>query len=87
MVSPLEKHSDAISEAVGRVVSRAENSRGLAADDLRPRIAASLTKFYAKSGAQPDRQEIREFIDEIRADDLCLIIACERGDEDAWEYL
>ncbi|MBX3266621.1 MAG: sigma-70 family RNA polymerase sigma factor [Acidobacteria bacterium] len=87
MVSPLEKHSDAISEAVARVVSRAENARGLSADDLRPRVAASLEKFYAKSGAEPDRQEIREFIDEIRADDLCLIIACERGDDEAWEYL
>jgi RNA polymerase sigma-70 factor (ECF subfamily) len=27
------------------------------------------------------------FVDELRSDDLCLIIACERGDEKAWEDL
>src|SRR3982751_6747669 len=30
---------------------------------------------------------VRHFIAEIRADDLCLIIACEHGDEQAWEDL
>src|SRR3982751_5848159 len=30
---------------------------------------------------------VRHFIAEIRADDLCLIIACEAGDAGAWEDL
>src|SRR6185436_7793558 len=31
--------------------------------------------------------DIAKFIDEMQADDLCLIIACERGDESAWNDL
>ncbi|MEO8647547.1 MAG: sigma-70 family RNA polymerase sigma factor, partial [Acidobacteriota bacterium] len=30
---------------------------------------------------------VDKFIDELRADDLCLIISCELGDESAWEDL
>ena len=35
----------------------------------------------------PQIPRSRSLFDEIRADDLCLIIACERGDEGAWEDL
>ena len=31
--------------------------------------------------------EIKEFIDALNADDVCLIAACERGDETAWDDL
>jgi RNA polymerase sigma-70 factor (ECF subfamily) len=31
--------------------------------------------------------EIKKFMDDMQADDLCLIIACERGDENAWTDL
>src|SRR6185436_6082540 len=31
--------------------------------------------------------DIAKFIDEMQAEDLCLIIACERGDESAWNDL
>ena len=33
------------------------------------------------------RSEILAFTAEIRSDDLCLILACEKGDESAWEDL
>jgi RNA polymerase sigma-70 factor (ECF subfamily) len=32
-------------------------------------------------------QSIAKFIDELQADDLCLIVACERGNETAWNDL
>lgn len=87
MASVTEKHSEVIDDAVQRVISRAGNARGVTADDIRPRVVRSLEKYIAKGNPGPERGEVRQFIDEIRADDLCLVLACERGDEKAWEDL
>lgn len=87
MASAIERNSDAIEDAIQRVIARASDPRGLTATDLRPRVVRSLEKYIAKGNPGPERAEIRQFIDEIRADDLCLVLACERGDEKAWEDL
>ena len=73
---------------MARLISRAANSRGL--EDFGfagtrgtrrwKNIFLSQTKIA--SGA-----DVKNFIDEIRADDLCLIIACENGNEAAWADL
>ncbi len=87
MTGLAEKHLSIIDPAIGRLLSRAVNSRGLKADNLQPRIAASLDKLLFKDDAGAGINEIKAFIADIRADDLCLIIACELGDEKAWEDL
>lgn len=87
MTQAAEKHRSAIDEAVSRLISRATDARGLGESDLRPRIAAVLEKYLLKEVQTAERREVSAFVDEIRADDLCLIIACERGDEKAWEDL
>ncbi|HVQ55368.1 MAG TPA: sigma-70 family RNA polymerase sigma factor [Pyrinomonadaceae bacterium] len=87
MTSLGEKHATTIDEAVKRLISRAGNTRGIQAADLRPRVSSALEKYLFKVDAQPEHREVVSFIDEIRADDLCLIIACEKGDEKAWEDL
>ena len=87
MSSPSEKFADTILEAVERLVSRAENNRGLTREVVAPRINKALEKYLFKDAPNAGRTEVREFIDEVRADDLCLIIACEQGDEAAWEDL
>jgi len=81
----LQKHSAVIDEAAARMLSRAEDRRALELANVRPRIVAALEKYLPDASAHP--ADIRAFVDEIRADDLCLIIACERGDEKAWEDL
>src|SRR6186713_1858151 len=87
-MSPIaEKFNPTIDEAVAHLMSRAENSRGLASNDVRPRISAAVGKYLFPDDDPPEHAEIKQFVDEIRADDLCLIIACERGDERAWEDL
>ncbi len=87
-MSPLpEKFTATIDEAVASVISRAENARGLGVEDIRPRISACVQKYLFADGSSAEHVEIKEFVGEIRADDLCLIIACERGDEAAWEDL
>ncbi|HEV7700380.1 MAG TPA: sigma-70 family RNA polymerase sigma factor [Pyrinomonadaceae bacterium] len=82
-----EKYASTIDEAVAHLISRAENSRGLDANVVRPRIDGALSKYLRVDGHSADHPDIKQFIEEIRADDLCLIIACEQGDECAWEDL
>ena len=81
------KHQQTVNDAVSSLVSRAADTRGLTADDIRPRVEASLGKYIFKDAPDAGHNEIKEFVEDIRADDLCLILACERGDEKAWEHL
>lgn len=81
------RHSETINEAISLLMSRAADSRGLSADDIRPRVDSALGKYLLSEQANADRSAIAQFVAEIRADDLCLIVACEKGDEKAWEYL
>jgi RNA polymerase sigma-70 factor (ECF subfamily) len=52
-----------------------------------PRIAAAVEKYLLRHDETAGRQEISDFIDGLQADDLCLIVACERGDDRAWSEL
>ncbi len=87
MTALTEKHNLTIDTAVARLFSRAENSRGLAAADLRGRVEKSIEKYVLRDNENASGAEIKEFVDALNADDLCLIIACEKGDEAAWNDL
>lgn len=82
-----EKYKSTIDEAIARLLARAENSRRLEIADLSPRVFRAVEKYVFKSDESAGNAEIKTFIDEIRADDFCLVLACERGDEKAWEDL
>ena len=86
MAADLKTYSRTIDEAAARLISRATDSRGLTAPDVRPRIEHAINKYLIHNG-KPDARDISTFVDEIRADELCLVLACERGDEKAWENL
>ena len=76
-----------LNEGATRLLKRASDSRSLTAQALVPRISAAVEKYLLRNDAVTPREEISKFIDEMQADDLCLIIACERGDESAWNDL
>ncbi|HET6853944.1 MAG TPA: sigma-70 family RNA polymerase sigma factor [Pyrinomonadaceae bacterium] len=76
-----------LNEGAARLLKRASDSRSLTAQALVPRISAAVEKYLLRNDAVTPREEISKFIDEMQADDLCLIIACERGDESAWNDL
>jgi RNA polymerase sigma-70 factor (ECF subfamily) len=82
-----EKHKNSIEEAVARLLSRAENSRGLQIADLSPRVGLALEKYLFADNENASGADVEEFVDALRADDFCLIIACEKGDETAWSDL
>ena len=87
MTVPAEKHSNVIYEATVRLISRASNARGLDADAVNARVRPSVEKYLLRDDAKPSAADIAAFVNEIHADDLCLIVACERNDENAWEDL
>ncbi len=87
VISIAEKHKEILDESVSRLLTRAENSRGLGVSDLQARVSLSLEKYLLKDTQNPKKPEIKEFVDALNADDLCLIVACENGDETAWEEM
>lgn len=78
------KHNSMVEESVARLLARANDSRRLKSENVMPRVSATLEKYLLKDVPNASNAEINEFIDALNADDLCLIIACENGDEAAW---
>jgi len=87
-VAPAEPNIDKLlNEGAARLLARASDSRSLDREALTPRISAAVEKYLLRNDPNASREEIAKFIDEMQADDLCLIIACEHGDENAWTDL
>jgi RNA polymerase sigma-70 factor, ECF subfamily len=76
-----------LNEGIARLLGRASDRRALNLEALTPRISAAVEKYLLRNDANTSAEEIAKFIDDMQADDLCLIIACERGDENAWTDL
>jgi RNA polymerase sigma-70 factor (ECF subfamily) len=76
-----------LNEGADRLLARATDNRSLGRESLVTRIGAAVEKYLLRDDPNVSRMEIAKFIDELQADDLCLIVACERGDEKAWSEL
>ncbi len=75
------------SQGAGRLLGRASDSRSLTSEALVPRIKAAVSKYLLKDDENASIEAISEFIERLQADDLCLIIACEQGNQEAWTDL
>lgn len=78
---------DLTRRVAARMLARAKESRGLRVDDVAPRLRATLEKYLLRNDPSATDDEIEEFYDNLRADELLCVIACERGDEAAWREL
>ena len=76
-----------LNEGTGRLLARAADNRSLNRESLATRIGGAVDKYLLRDAPDVPGDEISKFIDELQADDLCLIVACERGDERAWAEL
>lgn len=76
-----------LNDGAARLLARAGDNRSLTRESLVPRISAAVDKYLLKDDPKTSHADIAKFIDDMQADDLCLIIACERGDEKAWNDL
>ncbi len=87
-VSQRTVHTDkSVIEGAARLIARASNARSLQPEALARRVRAALDKYLLADDPNATAQAIREFIDALHADDLCLVVACERGDQSAWSDL
>lgn len=86
-MSSVAKHQKTIAESAAHLLGRAVNSRRLQVEDLQPRVSSSVEKYVLRDNENASPSEIKAFLDSLNADDLCLIIACEKADETAWEDL
>jgi len=75
-------------QAIYADCERAHPEFGLTSDDFREAVIGAVHKYlirFAKSGGAPSAEEIRQFIGELQNSDLYLALACERGNEQAWQ--
>src|SRR3977135_1097180 len=70
-----------------RLLARATNGRGVDAGMLALRLRTAVEKYVLKDNPGPCAAPIDKVTDALHADDLCLVIACERGDQIAWTDL
>ena len=76
-----------IREGARRLLQRATDSRSLDISSVSPRLRATLEKYLLSNDPGASDDAVNELLNSVRADDLCLIVACERGDESAWSDL
>ena len=74
-------------EGTARLLGRAAATRALDAAALVGRVRGVLEKYLLRRQPEASVAEINNFLDALRADDLCLVVACERGDDAAWTDL
>lgn len=86
-MNSVEKHRKIIDESIAHLISRAEDSRRLKIEDLQTRVSISVEKYVLRDDEKASNIDVKEFVDALNADDLCLIIACEKNDETAWNDL
>jgi RNA polymerase sigma-70 factor, ECF subfamily len=82
-----EQVDNVIAEGARRLLGRATTHFALRADELAPRIRTAVEKYVLREDANAALESLSSFIDKLQADDLCLIVACERGEETAWNEL
>ena len=74
-------------EGAGSLLARATDARSLTTENLVPRIKHSVDKYLLRDDPRAKPESIKDFIDKLQADDLCLIVACESGNQNAWNDL
>ena len=70
-----------------RLLARATNSRLLNSQTLTRRLQKVTEKYVLKHDPAADVATINSFLDGLHADELCLVMACEQGDQTAWNDL
>jgi RNA polymerase sigma-70 factor, ECF subfamily len=75
------------SEGAISLLARATDGHSLTSEILVPRIRAAVDKYLLKDDENASIEAITDFIEKLQADDLCLIVACEQGNQKAWSDL
>jgi RNA polymerase sigma-70 factor (ECF subfamily) len=76
-----------VRDGAARLVARASDARRLDAATLEPRVGKVVARYVLRDEPEASAARVAKFIDGLRADDLCLVVACERADGRAWDDL
>jgi RNA polymerase sigma-70 factor (ECF subfamily) len=76
-----------VREGARRLLDRATDSRSLDVAAVSPRLRSTLQKYLLRDDPGASDAAVNDLLNSVRADDLCLIVACERGVESAWNDL
>jgi RNA polymerase sigma-70 factor (ECF subfamily) len=82
-----EQIEKVFAEGVGRLLGRATDNHALTGSALMPRVRSAVGKYILRDDPASSLEVIGDFIDKLQADDLCLIVACEQGNQNAWTDL
>ncbi len=82
-----EQIEQVITEGASRLLARATDNHSLTGEILAPRIRASVGKYVLRDEPEAPLDVVKDFIEKLQADDLCLIVACEQGNQGAWSDL
>lgn len=74
-------------EGASRLLGRAGDNHALTSETLVPRLRAAVGKYVLRDDPEATLDVVRDFVDKLQADDLCLIVACEQGNQKAWSDL
>jgi len=84
---PTDQQKKLFTAGASGLLARATESYGVSAETLTTRIASAVNKYVLQVDPSVSADAITEFIDKLQADDLCLIVACEQGNQKAWTDL
>lgn len=87
MSQKIEQIEKLFAEGASRLLGRATDNHSLTSETLVPRIRAAVGKYVLRDDPQAPPEVVMDFIDKLQADDLCLIVACEQGNQKAWSDL
>jgi RNA polymerase sigma-70 factor (ECF subfamily) len=78
---------DAIADGTRDLLKRASDSRGIDLPTLTQRVGIVVEKYLLRDDEAAASETVRSFVSTLQVDDLCLVVACERGDQTAWDDL
>src|ERR1043165_2541305 len=76
-----------VREGAQRLLAKAGRARALDAEAVAPRLRATVEKYLLRHKPDASAKEANDFIDTLHAEELLLVVSCERGDESAWNEL
>ncbi|PYS78524.1 MAG: hypothetical protein DMF66_06115 [Acidobacteria bacterium] len=76
-----------IREGAERLLARAGRARAPDDGAVAARVRSTVEKYLLRRRPEASAKEVNAFVDALHADELLLVVACERGDETAWNEL
>jgi RNA polymerase sigma-70 factor, ECF subfamily len=76
-----------IEQATKQLLARASDSRGLDPSSVVKRVSVVVEKYLLRDDEAASAEAISSFIASLQVEDLCLVMACEKGDQRAWDEL